>query len=44
MKHKIILKNQDKTKDIESYELVNGNLRVKFKNQGKIYSYTKAKF
>lgn len=44
MKHKIILKNQDKTKDIEKYELVNGILQVKFKNQGKIYSYTKENF
>lgn len=44
MKHKIILKNQDKTKDIERYELVNGNLQVKFKNQSKIYSYTKENF
>lgn len=44
MKHKIILKNKDKTKDIERYELVNGILQVKFKNQGKIYSYTKENF
>lgn len=44
MNHKIILKNQDKTKDIERYALVNGNLQVKFKNQDKIYSYTKENF
>ncbi len=44
MQHKIILKNQDKTAEIESYKLKNGILKVKFRNQEKIYSYTKENF
>lgn len=44
MKHKIILKNIDRTKDVENYALANGILKVKFKNQDKIYSYAKDNF
>lgn len=44
MNHKIILKNQDKTKDIESYTVIDEILQVKFKNQDKIYSYAKENF
>lgn len=41
---KIILKNQDKTKDIEHYELENETLWVKFFNHDKKYPYSKGKF
>ena len=44
MKHKIILKNQDKTKEIEFYELENECLKVKFFNQDTLYTYGKGKY
>ena len=36
---KIILKNQDKTKEIESYEFEGEYLKVKFFNQDTLYTY-----
>ena len=41
---KIILKNQDKTKEIESYEFEGECLKVKFFNQDTLYTYGKGKY
>ena len=41
---KIILKNQDKTKSIQSYELQNGTLKVRFFGSDKPYTYSKGSF
>ena len=41
---KIILKNQDKTDEIESYEFENECLKVKFFNQNKFYIYGKGNY
>ena len=41
---KIILKNQDKTKEIEFYELEKECLKVRFFNQDTLYTYGKGKY